>query len=132
MPPDALNPEQKKAYTKMAKRRRDYIDNAISKGLEIGPDGRVIYTKDPDARAGHKNANREGPAGVYRGYVARIAVACSTVDYFGDLDPYPDPDDDRSILEEVTSYITALIVDSAGTNPGPAGQPIPWPFSRGS
>ena len=70
---------------------------------------------------GYKNANREGPAGVYPGYVARIAVACSTVNYFGNLDPYPNPADDRSILEEVTSYITALIVDSAGTNPGPAG-----------
>ena len=119
--PDALNPEQKKAYKKMAKQRKDYINNAISKGLEIGPDGRVIYTKDPDARAGYKNANREGPAGVYPGYVTRIAVACSTVNYFGNLDPYPNPADDRSILEEVTSYITALIVDSAGTNPGPAG-----------
>lgn len=119
--PDALDPEQEKAYRKVAKKRQEYIDKALRKGLEIGPDGRVVYTKDPDARAGYKSANSEGPAGVYKGYVARIAAACATVKFFGNLDPYPDPDDDRSILTEVISYITALIVDSAGTNPGPAG-----------
>ena len=118
---DVVNPAQENAHKKMAKKRKEHIENAISMGLNIGPDGRVLYTKDPDVRAGYKSANSEGPAGVYKGYVVRIAVACATVNFFGNLDPYPDPGDDRSILDPVTSYITALIVDSAGTNPGPAG-----------
>ena len=95
---------------KMTKKKKEYIDKARSNGLEIDPDGRVIYTKDRDARAGYKSANREGPAGVYKGYVVRIAVGCSTVRF------YDDPA--KVQLEECTSYVTALMVDPAGKNPG--------------
>ena len=98
-------------------------EKAISKGLGIGPDGRVIYGTDKDARAGWKSRNSDGPAGPYVGYVCRIAVASSTVNYFGDPDPYPDPASGpkKSILDPVTPYVTALMVDPAGVNPGPAG-----------
>lgn len=118
---DDVTPAQKKAHEEMAKKRKEHLDKAISKGLDVGPDGRVIYTKDADVRAGHRSATATRRAGVYKGYVVRIAVACATVNFFGDLDPYPHPKDDRSILKPVTTYITSLIVDSAGTNPGPAG-----------
>ncbi len=93
--------------------KKKHIKTAIRKGLGIGSDGRVVYTKDKDSRAGYKSANSEGPAGVYKGYVGRIGVACPTVTYRGDPDTVE--------LEDVTSYIAALIVDPAGTNPGPAG-----------
>ena len=53
--------------------------------------------------------------------MGRIAVASSTVTHFGDPDPHPEPADDRSILDTVTPYITALMVDPGGVNPGPAG-----------
>ncbi|MYA85668.1 MAG: hypothetical protein F4Y12_08815 [Acidimicrobiaceae bacterium] len=102
---------------------RKNAEKAASKGLEIGPDGRVIYGTDIDARAGWKSSNSDGPAGPFVGYVGRIAVASSTVNYFGDPDPYPDPASGltKSILDPVTAYITALLVDPAGVNPGPAG-----------
>lgn len=99
--------------TVTAHTKNKHIKRAIRRGLEIGPDGRVIYTKDREARAGYKSANSEGPAGPYKGYVGRIAVACQNVTYRGDPDMVE--------LEDGTSYITALIVDPAGTNPGPAG-----------
>ena len=102
---------------------RKNAEKAISKGLETGSDGRVIYGTDKDARAGWKSRNSDGPAGPYVGYVGRIAVASSSVTYFGDPDPYPDPASGlkKSILGPVTPYITALMVDPAGVNPGPAG-----------
>ena len=42
---------------------RKNAEKATSKGLEIGPDGRVIYGTDKDARAGWKSRNSDGPAG---------------------------------------------------------------------
>lgn len=40
----------------------------------IGPDGRNIYTKDPDARAGHRSATNGRPAGEYVGYELNLGV----------------------------------------------------------
>ena len=96
-----------------AKKMRENIEKAIDKGLEIGLDGRIIYGTDKDARAGHKSRNSDGPAGPYNGYVGRIAVASATIGHFRDPN--------KVELYPVTPYITALIVDPGGVNPGPAG-----------
>ena len=92
---------------------RKNIEKAIRKGLEIGLDGRIIYGTDDEARAGHKSRNADGPAGPYNGYVGRIAVASATIGNFRNPN--------KVKLYPVTPYITALMVDPGGVNPGPAG-----------
>jgi hypothetical protein len=42
--------------------------------FEAGPDGRNIYTKDPDARGGHRFATGRRNAGPYVGYELHLAV----------------------------------------------------------
>ena len=87
----------------------------VAQKTEAGPD-RIIQlcclmtTCDS---AGYKSADSEGPTGVYKGYVVRIAVGCSTVRFYGDPT--------KVQLEEFTSYVTALMVDPARKTPGPAG-----------
>src|SRR5579863_4468011 len=45
-----------------------------AKVFGIGQDGRKIYTKDPDARAGHRSATGQRPSGPYVGYELHLAV----------------------------------------------------------
>jgi hypothetical protein len=40
----------------------------------IGADGRKVYTKDPDARGGHRSATNGRPSGEYVGYELHLAV----------------------------------------------------------
>lgn len=42
--------------------------------LGTGADGRKVYTKDPDARAGHRSATNSRDAGLYVGYELHTAV----------------------------------------------------------
>ena len=42
--------------------------------LGVGPDGRNIYTKDSDARAGHRSATNSRSAGEYVGYELHLGV----------------------------------------------------------
>ncbi len=42
--------------------------------LGIGEDGRAVYTKDPEARAGHRSATNSRPSGPYVGYELHLAV----------------------------------------------------------
>lgn len=42
--------------------------------LGVDSDGRNIYTKDPDARAGHRSATSSRDAGLYVGYELHMAV----------------------------------------------------------
>lgn len=44
------------------------------KVLGVGPDGRNIYTKDLDARAGHRSTTNSRPGGEYVGYELHIGV----------------------------------------------------------
>jgi hypothetical protein len=48
---------------------------AKAKVLGIGADGRKIYTKDPDARAGWRTGNANHPASYYIGREAHLGVA---------------------------------------------------------
>jgi hypothetical protein len=49
------------------------------KVLGTGPDGRNIYTSDPDARAGHRSATNTRPAGPYVGRELHVAVAVPAI-----------------------------------------------------
>jgi len=42
--------------------------------LSVGPDGRKVYTKDKDARGGHRSATNSRPAGPYVGHALHLAV----------------------------------------------------------
>jgi hypothetical protein len=46
-----------------------------ARALEIGPDGRKVYTKDRDARAGKRSATNRRAAGLYVGRELHIGVA---------------------------------------------------------
>ena len=50
-----------------------------AKAFGIGPDGRKIYTRDPDARAGHRTATKARRAGPYVGYELHLAVQTKDV-----------------------------------------------------
>jgi len=50
-----------------------------AKTFGIGPDGRKIYTRDPDARAGHRTATNTRRAGPYVGYELHLAVQTKDV-----------------------------------------------------
>jgi len=50
-----------------------------AKAFGIGPDGRRIYTRDPDARAGHRTATNTRRAGPYVGYEIHLAVQTKDV-----------------------------------------------------
>jgi hypothetical protein len=56
------------ARTRAARRKRPL------KVFGVGPDGRNIYTKDPDARAGHRSAVNSRAGGEYVGYELHLGV----------------------------------------------------------
>jgi hypothetical protein len=63
--------DERDPYGPTAKRRRGSRRARI---LGIGPDGRNIYTNDPDARAGHRSATSSRDAGLHVGYECHIGV----------------------------------------------------------
>ena len=52
-----------------------------AKVLGIGPDGRKIYTRDADARAGHRTATNTRPTKLYVGRELHLGVAVSALDH---------------------------------------------------
>jgi len=52
-----------------------------AKVLGIGPDGRKIYTRDTDARAGHRTATNTRPTKLYVGRELHLGVAVSALDH---------------------------------------------------
>jgi hypothetical protein len=66
-------PDDADQATELASSRRRAAMKA--KVLGIGPDGRRVYTKDPDARAGYRTGNANHPAGYYVGREAHLGVA---------------------------------------------------------
>ena len=90
---------------------------AIRQGWEVGPDGRLLHGKDPDARMGWATATSQLPSGYYVGYGLTLLVACPEVLWRGD--PYK-----MELGEEVPLYILALAVNSAGSDPGPSGHQV--------
>jgi len=73
----------------------------------VGPDGRKRYTKDPDARAGHRSATNSRAAGPYVGYELHLAVQTRDVRWTNHID--------RTTLgPEVAGVITGLALSPAG------------------
>ena len=80
-----------------------------AKVLGIGPDGRKIYTPDPDARAGHRSANGDHNAGPYIGYELHLGVQARDVRWTNFTD--------ETILEpEVPNVITTAVLVPAGSH----------------
>jgi hypothetical protein len=65
-PDDAEKPKEKNAKRK-------------AKVLSVGPDGRKVYTKDKDARAGYRTGNANHPGGTYVGRELHLGIAVKTV-----------------------------------------------------
>lgn len=74
-----------------------------------GPDGRKIYTKDPDARAGHRSATGDRSAGPFVGYELHLGVQTRDVRWTNAVD--------RTTLgPEVPGVIITAKLASAGTH----------------
>ncbi len=74
-----------------------------------GPDGRNIYTKDRDARAGHRSATNSRPAGPYIGFELHLAVQARDVRWTNSID--------RTTLgPEVPAVITSFSLLPAGSH----------------
>lgn len=77
--------------------------------LGIGPDGRKVYTPDPDARAGHRSATNSRSAGTYVGYELHLAVQTRDVKWSNGID--------RTTLgPEVPNVVTNLSLVPAGSH----------------
>ena len=66
-PDDAATTTKTKTKTKKAK------------VLGVGPDGRNVYTKDTDARAGYRTANANHPGGKYVGRELHLGIAVPSI-----------------------------------------------------
>ena len=103
--PDLPEPEPMSALVAAAARKR---------GVEVGPDGRIIRTKDLHSRVGHASAIGKRPARFFVGYELTTVVACRTISWNGQPDiAHRGP--------KVRPYILAIDVTPAGQNPGPIG-----------
>ena len=96
--------------------------------LGIGPDGRKVYTADPDARAGHRSSTNSRSAGPYIGFELHLAVQTRDVRWSDGIERV-------TLSQEVPPVVTNLALTAAGSHranavvPGlvaakEAGQPI--------
>jgi hypothetical protein len=95
----------------VAPRLRTKVNTARVFGL--GLDGRKRYTKDPDARAGHRSGTGQRLAGPYIGYELHLAVQTRDVRWTNYIDR-------TTLSDEVPNVITALNLVPAGTHRGKA------------
>lgn len=110
-PPDTDTPleEHAKAVAKVRSRLKGKV--------ALGPDGRPIYTRDIDARAGHRSANHQRKAGLYIGYELHLSVQVRDYSYAGQpgqLTYGPD----------VPNIITSASLVPAGAHRGHAAVPM--------
>ncbi len=103
--PDLAEPTPMSALKAAAARKR---------GVEVGLDGRIIRSKDRDARTGHASATRKRKAHKFVGYDLTTIVACRTIAWSGRPDEY-------KLGPAVRAYILAVDLNPAGQNPGPSG-----------
>ncbi len=87
---------------------------AKKRGVEVGPDGKIIRSKDLAARAGHASATRKRKAHKFVGYDLTTVIACRTISWCGRPDEY-------KLGPHVRPYILAIDLNPAGQNPGPSG-----------
>ena len=103
--PDLPEPEPMSALRAAAARKR---------GVEVGPDGRILRTKDPHSRVGYASAVNKRDAHFFVGYELTTVVACRTISWNGQPDK-------AQLGPRVTAYILAMELTPAGQNPGPIG-----------
>lgn len=92
-------------------RRRKARPKAVPFGT--GPDGRNIYTADPDARATHRSATDSRPAGLYVGYELHAAVQVPEIKWTDGIER-------TKIGVEVPAVITAMNLTPGGHHRGEA------------
>jgi hypothetical protein len=96
---------------KEAKQEKSTRKVKTARVFGTGPDGRRLYTKDQDARAGHRSATGQRKAGTYVGYELHLSVQARDVRWTNYVD--------RTILaDEVPNVITALSLAPAGSHRG--------------
>jgi hypothetical protein len=79
----------------------------------VGPDGRKQYTKDTDARAGHRSAKGNRSSGPYVGYELHLAAQTRDV-------KWTNYSDRITLGPEVPAVITTCVLAPAGTHRGNA------------
>ncbi len=79
----------------------------------IGPDGRKRYTRDPDARAGHRSATGTRNAGPFVGYELHLAVQTRDVRWTNYIDK-------TTLGPEVAGVVTTCNLVPAGSHRGGA------------
>ncbi|HEV8065114.1 MAG TPA: hypothetical protein VGP46_09790, partial [Acidimicrobiales bacterium] len=77
----------------------------------IGADGRKVYTKDRDARAGHRSATSQRSAGPYVGYELHLSVQTRDVRWTNYVDK-------TTLGPELPNVITTLNLVPAGSHRG--------------
>ncbi len=80
-----------------------------AKVVAVGPDGRNQYTPDPDARAGHRSANGQHPAGPYIGYELHLGVQVRDVRWTNYVDK-------TTLSDKVPHLIRSAVLVPAGTH----------------
>ncbi|GIG21758.1 hypothetical protein Cch01nite_24820 [Cellulomonas chitinilytica] len=94
--------------------------------VSFGADDRPIYTRDCDARAGHRSANNRHSSGLYIGYELHLSVQIPDASYGGKPD--------QVVLgQEVPGFITMARLTPAGAHrldavvPGLIAEQVPSP-----
>ena len=103
-----LGDQKRDESTRVRRRRR----TPKAKVLGVGPDGRNIYTADPDARGGWRSATQSEPARKYCGYELHLVVPTR------DLASRHVPEDMSSIQlgPEVAGVVSDFSLTPAGSN----------------
>ncbi len=103
-PPDTdTDPEEHRKVVAEARRK------ARRAAFEMGPDGRPIYTRDADAKAGHRSANSEHKAGLYIGYEAHPFTQVRDITWNG-------KPGELQLGPDVPPYVTNIILTPAGAH----------------
>jgi hypothetical protein len=80
-----------------------------AKVFGTGLDGRKIYTRDPDARAGHRTATNSQQAGPYVGYELHLAVQTKDVVWWDGIERV-------TLGDDVANVVTNLSLAPAGSH----------------
>ena len=90
---------------------------AAELGITLGPDGLVVRSLDPDARAGHRTATSKQTSQEFTGFDVATAAATRSTYWAGN--PL-----EASVGPEIPAYILAVHTAPANTNPGPRSKMV--------
>lgn len=85
--------------------------------LGLGPDGRHVYTKDPDARAGHRSATNGRSAGKFVGYEVHLVAQVPDIRWTNGVDRI-------TFGDAVPQVVEAIAVAPAGSHRNRAVVPV--------